>query len=66
MMSRALWKMTRLASRVLSLISFSCSAGSLSASTPLLPNASQWANPWYDSTLLVAAVIRARSWGSVR
>jgi len=32
--------------QVLNLISFSCSAGSLSASTPLLPNPSHWAKPW--------------------
>jgi len=35
------------------LISFSCSAGSLSASTPLLPNDSHWAKPWKDLALLV-------------
>ena len=39
-MSKAVWKMTQLASRELNLIIFSCSAGSLTPSTPPLPNRS--------------------------
>lgn len=39
-MSSAVWKITQLASKELNLIIFSCSAGSLSAMTPSLPNRS--------------------------
>ena len=44
-MSRAVWKITQLASRELNLIIFSCSAGSFSAMMPPLPNRSQLENP---------------------
>jgi len=40
-MSMVVWKIAQLASSWLNLIVFSCSAGSLSAMTPWLPNSSQ-------------------------
>lgn len=59
-----MWKMTQLASRDVSFTAFSCSAGSFSAITPPLQNASQSVKLLNDSTLLVAAVTRRRSDGS--
>ena len=62
-MSIAMWKITQLDSSVLNLMIFSCSAGSF-RSIPSAPNASQPEKLLWDSTLLVAASIWARSSGS--
>jgi hypothetical protein len=65
-MSSVLWKISTLVSSELNFSAFSCSAGSLSASTPRLPKRTHSENPLYASTLLVAAVTRRRIAGSVR
>jgi hypothetical protein len=65
-MSRVLWKMAALVSGELNFSAFSCSTGSLSVSTPLLPKRTHSENPLNASTLLVAAVTRRRIAGSLR
>jgi hypothetical protein len=65
-MSSVLWKMMALVSSELNFSAFSCSMGSLSASTPLSPKRTHSENPLNASTLLVAAVTWRRIAGSVR